>query len=428
MNKNKKKSLKTSFAVMTVIPILILGVVIALFSAERFKKSIYEEIHSELKNTAYMIVNTYDRMYPGDYRIVDNKTLLALKKGDYYMASSQDYLDNLKEDTGYELTFFYGDIRYVTTLTDENGERIIGTRANAAIRIDVIENDCAHFYENVNIFDTKVCAYYMPLHNSDGSCVGMITVMKNVSEVKNLVFETVMPILIISFIITIMAGCCVLLYTSSVLRAFGRIKNFLMAVESGDLDKQIDDVILMRNDEIGYMGKAAVNMQGSIKQLVEKDSLTMLYNRRYADDRLLKMMSWPKTEKDKMLVAIADIDFFKKINDTYGHMMGDRVLVKTADILKKHMVSKGFAARWGGEEFLLVYENVKPVDAYNDLCNLLNKINDMEIESENGIIHITMSIGGAGITKNIQSLDEIIKEADSNLYYAKNNGRNQVRV
>lgn len=428
MNKNKKKSLRTSFAVMTVIPILILGVVIALFSAKQFKKSIYEEIHSELKNTAYMLINTYDRMYPGDYRLVGNETLMALKKGDYYMASSQDYLDNLKEDTGYELTFFYGDVRYVTTLTDEKGERIIGTKSNAAIRIDVIENDCAHFYKNVNIFDTQVCAYYMPLHNSDGSCVGMVTVMKNVSEVNDLVLETVMPILIISFIITIMAGCCVLFYTSSVLRAFGRIKNFLMEVENGDLDKKIDDVILTRNDEIGYMGKAAVNMQGAIKQLIEKDSLTMLYNRRYADDRLLKMMAWNETEKNKIFIAIADVDFFKKINDTYGHMMGDRVLVKTADTLKKHMTSKGFVARWGGEEFLLVYENIKPLDAYNDLCSLLKEINNMEVESEEGMIHITMSIGGTGITGDIQSLDEIIKEADSNLYYAKNNGRNQVRV
>ena len=425
MDSKKKGSLKTKIVIMTVLPIIVLGAVIAVSSAGRFRKSIYSEMNNELKNMAYTIVNTYDRMYPGDYAVVTNNTLAALQKGGQYIASSQEYLDNIKEDTGFDITFFYGDTRYLTTLADDKGNRITGTSSNSAIRIAVIDQDEPHFYDNIKVNDKKFCAYYMPIHNSDGKCIGMIGVLKGINEVNGLIARSVTPIVMISIAFTVLAGAIAVAFSTSILKAFGRIKNFLVAVQNGDLTKQIDEVTLTRNDEIGQMGNAASTMQHSLRQLIERDALTMLYNRRYANDRLAKLLE----QNDKgVFAAIGDIDYFKKINDTYGHIAGDEVLVNVAAVLKNHMVGKGFSARWGGEEFLIVYEHIQSENAYNDLCSLLDKIHEICIDYQGQNIKVNMSFGGIAVTNNQRDIDEIIRMADEKLYYAKEHGRNQVVV
>ena len=79
-------------------------------------------------------------------------------------------------------------------------------------------------------------------------------------------------------------------------------------------------------------------------------------------------------------VAIGDIDFFKKVNDTYGHEWGDMVLTQIARVMKKHMVGKGIVARWGGEEFLFLFNNCMLEEAVALLDETLSEIRDIEIE------------------------------------------------
>lgn len=123
-------------------------------------------------------------------------------------------------------------------------------------------------------------------------------------------------------------------------------------------------------------------------------------------------------------LAIADIDFFKKVNDTYGHIAGDEVLVSVAQIMKKSMAGKGFAARWGGEEFLLVYTGCDMETTLTYLEMLVEAIREMRVEYDDKAIKITISIGVA--TGNGDSVDKVLCTADNRLYHAKKEGRDRV--
>ncbi|MBD5156767.1 MAG: hypothetical protein HDT13_03940, partial [Butyrivibrio sp.] len=162
-DRKKKGTLRNSLIVMAVLPVLSLGIVLAIFSTSRFGNSIYTEVETELENTALMVANIYDRIYPGDYNVISSDTLTALRKGDKYLAETIDFLENIYEDTDSEITFFYGDIRYVTTLEDTDGNSMAGTRANAAIKKEVIDENKSRFYKNADVNGRRMSAYYMPL-------------------------------------------------------------------------------------------------------------------------------------------------------------------------------------------------------------------------------------------------------------------------
>ena len=123
---------------------------------------------------------------------------------------------------------------------------------------------------------------------------------------------------------------------------------------------------------------------------------------------------------------MADIDYFKKFNDTYGHDCGDLVLKSVADILINSLYGRGYAVRWGGEEFIIVLENT----TLDEGVKLLNEIKDLVCKScvfyDELRLSITMTFG---ITEGSEdSIHELLKEVDTLLYQGKENGRNQIVV
>ena len=131
-----------------------------------------------------------------------------------------------------------------------------------------------------------------------------------------------------------------------------------------------------------------------------------------------------KRQENRITVAIGDIDHFKKINDTYGHDCGDLVLVTVSDIFKKHMKDNGCTARWGGEEFLLVFEKELEV-ASGQLCEMLNEIKNYEFDYKGQKFHVTLTVGVNGDIIG-RSFDEIVNNADECLYKGKTGGRDRV--
>lgn len=439
--KERKGTLRSSFIVMAVIPVISLGIILAFFSANRFSKSIYTEVETELENTALMVANIYDMMYPGDYSVISSDTLTALRKGDKYLIETVGFLENIYEDTDSEITFFYGDIRYVTTLENPDGKSMAGTRANAVVTKEVIEENRSRFYKNVDVNGRQMSAYYLPLHNSDGKTVGMLAILRDAETVNKLVFRSVAPIVVISAIAMVIVAAFTLLYSNKIVVKLEKIKKFLLMVERGELNAPMDETITSRDDELGQMSRAAVSMQRSLIQLVERDALTSIYNRRYANKKLYGIWEEIGVKGARFAVSIGDIDFFKSVNDTYGHEAGDRVLIEVARVLKKYMTGKGFVARWGGEEFLLVFMDHDARQAEEALNELLERVREISVRYDGSEIKINMSFGVVGYERPqntapkkgtdrdeaiAKEIENTLKQADKLLYYAKTNGRNQV--
>lgn len=417
----KRKSLMGTFNYIIILPVFFIGIVMAGISYILIKKNVYYEIRSGMENEAYTLANTYDVMYPGYYELVKAENLMALKKGEHYLTN--DFIDNIKEDTGLEITIFYNDIRMITTLYSNN-KRIIGSKMNSAIKKDVLDNGYSKFYDDVRIEEERFFAYYLPVHNGSENIIGAICILKPANQIHSKFAKQVIPLIAI-----IIAGVVIItylnyLYFGKLNKNFKHIRNFLGEVTGGNLKAEMNREALAREDEIGDVAKASVNMQRSLRNLIVKDSLTDLYNRRYCNQNLKNLSEQYIKTGEPYTLAIADIDFFKKVNDTYGHTAGDEVLVSVAQIMKKSMAGKGFAARWGGEEFLLVYTGCDMETTLTYLEMLVEAIREMRVEYDDKAIKITISIGVA--TGNGDSVDKVLCTADNRLYHAKKEGRDRV--
>lgn len=417
----KRKSLMGTFNYIIILPVFFIGIVMAGISYILIKKNVYYEIQSGMENEAYTLANTYDVMYPGYYELVKAENLMALKKGEHYLTN--DFIDNIKEDTGLEITIFYNDIRMITTLYSDN-KRITGSKMNSAIKKDVLDNGYSKFYDDVRIEEERFFAYYLPVHNGSENIIGAICILKPANQIHSKFAKQVIPLIAI-----IIAGVVIItylnyLYFGKLNKNFKHIRNFLGEVTGGNLKAEMNREALAREDEIGDVAKASVNMQRSLRNLIVKDSLTDLYNRRYCNQNLKNISEQYIKTGEPYTLAIADIDFFKKVNDTYGHTAGDEVLVSVAQIMKKSMAGKGFAARWGGEEFLLVYTGCDMETTLTYLEMLVEAIREMRVEYDDKAIKITISIGVA--TGNGDSVDKVLCTADDRLYHAKKEGRDRV--
>ena len=191
-------------------------------------------------------------------------------------------------------------------------------------------------------------------------------------------------------------------------------------IANGNLTVSIDERIKRRKDEIGEIGLYANKMCDDLKKLVELDPLTSLYNRRSSRNRLDTLIK----ESETFTIVMCDIDWFKEINDQYGHECGDYILVKVADMLKESVRDCGFASRWGGEEFLLIYKMgfARTKDKVEDL---LQKIRTLELEYNSQKVKVTLTFGLEEMEDNMP-YEEVIKMADDKLYEGKRNGRNQI--
>lgn len=173
-----------------------------------------------------------------------------------------------------------------------------------------------------------------------------------------------------------------------------------------------------------------MKMQQSIHEKLIKDSeedpLTKLANRRRFTREALSMLTM-SSENPTHLVLI-DLDYFKKVNDGWGHVVGDHVLVGIADVLREYSHPQSLATRLGGEEFAIIFPPNIELDLAQQLALLQTKIRQLKVDNEQGgTLSVTASFGVASSTStHAKALKNLLTEADQALYRAKDQGRDQI--
>ena len=164
-----------------------------------------------------------------------------------------------------------------------------------------------------------------------------------------------------------------------------------------------------------------------INRLIVIDELTKCYNRRYINEKLPIDIESAKANKLPLSIAMIDIDYFKLINDKYGHLLGDLVLKDIIDVIKNNIRRKNdWIARYGGEEFLILFKDSSKEDAYNLSKRIKSVVENSIFKYDDIEINITISIGIASLSSEIDDMDKLIRKADENLYKAKRSGRNYI--
>lgn len=179
-------------------------------------------------------------------------------------------------------------------------------------------------------------------------------------------------------------------------------------------------------EEIEKQRNQLVYDEAKLRALSVRDPLTGLYNRRYMEETFDREIQRAIRKQQPLSVIMADIDGFKTINDTAGHVPGDKMLVKVSALLMKNIRVSDVACRFGGDEFCLILpdctlkEGIKRADA------LRRAIEQLGADNETGIDRVTLSLGVAAMPENGTTRETLIAAADSALYSSKRAGRNRV--
>lgn len=182
----------------------------------------------------------------------------------------------------------------------------------------------------------------------------------------------------------------------------------------------LNGMMLARDSQI--IERKLMKYNKELQRAANTDMLTKLWNRLF----LMQYMEKKVASPDIFLsIAIGDIDFFKKVNDTYGHECGDEVLRTLAAVFKKEMEGHGVVARWGGEEFIFVFEGVNGDEAMVLLDHLQRVVRDTVINYEGLQLKVTMTFGLVEYNTKLR-LDENINIADERLYIGKEKGRDRI--
>lgn len=429
--REKKPSLSNGYLMMTILPLVAVICILSVFVINGYGAMVTDLNVENLETLAEVTLLQFDSAFPGDYALRSVKTAkgegLELLKGTEVISGKPDYFDTWKEKTGADISLIYADTRIITTFSDKNAARAVGTGVAKQVVDAVYGNKGVQKYDNVKIGNQIYITVYLPLSNADGKVVGMLELARTKASVDIEERKVLFPVILIAVL-------CILFFSVISLRFAGRVLNrikalelFLTKVAKGELKESLDTEVIKTKDEIGEAGLAAISMQKSIRNLVDKDTLTEIYNRRYATNFLQKVLEKAEVSGQPFAVCIGDIDFFKQVNDTYGHDMGDIVLKEVATLLKNSMIGNGMAARFGGEEFLMIFDKIGKQEGAAILQETLEKLRQIEFTCEDQKFSVTMTFGI--VDGNVElGQDVLLKLADEKLYDGKQNGRNRVVV
>ncbi len=163
-----------------------------------------------------------------------------------------------------------------------------------------------------------------------------------------------------------------------------------------------------------------------VERLSRIDPLTDLSNRRSFSTDALRFFQLAIRHQNKLSCAMLDIDFFKKVNDTYGHDFGDKVLIAVAKTCKKQIRNTDLLARFGGEEFCFLFPETDLNGAAVIAERIRHAISKLEFDSKKKRFSVTVSIGLSELMDSSDNVESMLKRSDDSLYKAKESGRNRV--
>lgn len=165
----------------------------------------------------------------------------------------------------------------------------------------------------------------------------------------------------------------------------------------------------------------------NLQRQIISDNLTGCYNRAFIDYQIDTCINEFSVFNIDFGLLFIDIDYFKKVNDSYGHDIGDLVLKAVSNTLRMNIRVEDYVGRYGGEEFVVIFRGMNKNNLYNAAEKLRMLVEGIEVETPKGKLAVTVSIGCSAYRKGL-SKDELVKAADKKMYEAKESGRNKVAI
>lgn len=252
---------------MTIGPVVLLGLLSIFFMLTTVRSSMMEEIEEGLKGTAAATLAAYDQN-TGDYMESSNGDIW---KGSYNISRSESLVDRIKDNTGMDVTFFYGDRRIMTSALDSNGDRILNSPAGERIVEKVLQNGEEYFSSAVSLDGVMNYGYFMPVYQngSDDEIIGMVFVgtdKESKDAVVNGIIFGIGAAVCVAMILCIGVG---LKLATSISHNIKKSISIMGKVAEGDLTVWVDDKMLKRKDEIGDLSRVTVKLKDTLKGILK---------------------------------------------------------------------------------------------------------------------------------------------------------------
>jgi len=204
---------------------------------------------------------------------------------------------------------------------------------------------------------------------------------------------------------------------------------FLIVIFSIEIDDLLNTIApaFLTGLTIFILASYMIDLYEESQRLASTDPMTDLYNRRAFHTFADKALQLAARQKTPTTIALCDLDLFKQVNDTYGHDVGDEVIIKFAQILKSSVREIDIVARYGGEEFIILFPGTDKDGARKVVERMRKRTEECEIQLDAKVLNFTASFGMTEMSPGAD-FSEAIKTADQALYRAKEEGRNRVCV
>lgn len=329
-------NLKKKILAITIGPVLILGIITILFTVTMVKNSMMDETKDALKGTAAATLAAYDQN-TGDYLETSNGDIW---KGSYNISKSENLVDRIKDNTGMDVTFFYGDKRIMTSAMDENGNRILKSKAGDVIVEKVLNGGEEYFSEAVSIEGTLNYGYFMPVYQngSDTDIVGMVFVGTNKQDKDAVVMRLLGSI--VAAVVAIML-VCLIVSTKLASTISKNIRTSIKTVEkiaAGDLNVQVNNKLLKSKDEIGDLSRVTITLRDAmqrttleinqnVQKLLEASSLLGI-----AADNTNGTMNKVRTAVNRIVENSTEQAENSKSTSEHMRLMGDNITETSAEV------------------------------------------------------------------------------------------------
>ena len=264
-NGGKTMKMQSRILTMALAPLVCLGIVTMLIGNMRITEVVAGTIENGLRGAAVSVRDTLAHAGEGSYQVVEGK----LYKGEFNISDATEIADNIKKVTDTDITIFFGDTRYMTSVIDEQGKRVIGTAAGAQVVSEVISSGKEYFAHNVDVVGRTYYGYYIPLfEDGTNKVVGMVFAGMPQSDAKEQISRI---IFLIAGIMTIFFILCAILLFVMVHRMVSTLHMGTDALEmasKGKLNFDLREETLKRKDEIGNISRAISRLKEELVEIV----------------------------------------------------------------------------------------------------------------------------------------------------------------
>jgi len=415
------------------LPTLLVSVIVTFISTEYISRIVLQETKKERNVALELKVMSLYNIVLADYKILFYDLKESYDYKQYQENQQKSIIEQFKKETS-------NNDEIIAIMTPSKNYNFTKTKLD----FNIIEKEISTNGNIVSIYYTEEYTYvikrFKPWNWS-------IVYASNTKNLNNIIDSTTNTII---FIITILVFSIMLIvslvYYLNIKKPFNDIFIYLEKVALGEykyfknqyVTKEINTLLsninnmvesISKREELEKRTNKLELEQEKLKQLASLDHMTGLYNRRYFSEISMHIFDLSKRAKTPLSIVMIDIDKFKNVNDTYGHQIGDDVIIILSNILKELQRKSDIICRYGGEEFIVLLPNTTANNALLIIEKLRKIVEATPVPVDsNKDLHFTVSAGISQIIDDELNLDLVIKRADDALYTSKNNGRNKSTI